>query len=113
MDEHKNDDLMEKEKHDVMKSDDTEDTEYEDICYICRRPESKAGKMIEIPMNNICVCRDCMQKSFDSMQSANINYNDLMNNMNMKDIMMFMDMDSPKGDVPKSQKIGAAVVLGR
>lgn len=105
MDEHKNDDLMEKEKHDVMKSDDTEDTEYEDICYICRRPESKAGKMIKIPMNNICVCRDCMQKSFDSMQSANINYNDLMNNMNMKDIMMFMDMDSPKGDVPKSQKI--------
>ena len=27
---------------------------YEDICYICRRPESKAGKMIHIPQN-ICM----------------------------------------------------------
>ena len=32
--------------------------EYEDICYICRRPESVAGKMIHIP-NNICICNDC------------------------------------------------------
>ena len=28
--------------------------EYEEICYICRRPESVAGKMIKIP-NNICI----------------------------------------------------------
>ena len=31
--------------------------EYEEICYICRRPESVAGKMIKIP-NNICICKD-------------------------------------------------------
>ena len=37
---------------------------YEEICYICRRPESKAGKMIHIP-NNICICNDCMQKTFE------------------------------------------------
>ena len=43
-----------------------DDSEYEDICYICRRPESVAGKMIHIP-NNICICNDCMQKTFDSM----------------------------------------------
>ena len=41
--------------------------DYEDICYICRRPESVAGKMIHIP-NNICICNDCMQKTFDSME---------------------------------------------
>ena len=40
--------------------------EYEDVCYICHRPESVAGKMIRIP-NNICICNDCMQKTFDSM----------------------------------------------
>lgn len=40
--------------------------EYEEICYICRRPESVAGKMIKIP-NNICICKDCMQRTFDSM----------------------------------------------
>ena len=39
---------------------------YEEICYICHRPESVAGKMIHIP-NNICICRDCMQRTFDSM----------------------------------------------
>ncbi len=41
---------------------------YEDVCYICRRPESSAGKMITIPQN-IKICQDCMQKTFDSMSS--------------------------------------------
>ena len=41
---------------------------YEEICYICHRPESVAGKMIHIP-NNICICRDCMQRTFDSMSN--------------------------------------------
>ena len=41
-------------------------SDYEDVCYICRRTESVAGKMIRIP-NNICICKDCMQKTFDSM----------------------------------------------
>ena len=34
-----------------------DDDGYEDICYICRRPESKAGKMIHIPQN-ICICAE-------------------------------------------------------
>ena len=38
----------------------------EKYCFLCRRPESKAGPMIELP-NNIHVCTDCMQKSFNSM----------------------------------------------
>ena len=38
--------------------------EYEDICYVCRRPESKAGKMMRLPQG-ICICNDCMQKTFD------------------------------------------------
>ncbi|MFN2938248.1 ATP-dependent Clp protease ATP-binding subunit ClpX [Lachnospiraceae bacterium YH-ros2226] len=48
------------------KKDDSNKNSYEDICYICRRPESVAGKMIHLP-NNICICQDCMQKTFDSM----------------------------------------------
>ena len=39
------------------------DDGYEKVCFICRRPESVAGKMIELP-NHICVCNDCMQKSW-------------------------------------------------
>lgn len=53
---------------DTTNQNNNKDNEYEDICYICRRPESRAGKMIHIP-NNICICADCMQKTFDSMGS--------------------------------------------
>ena len=45
-----------------------EDSEYEDVCYLCRRPESVVGKMIHIP-SDICVCTGCMQKAFDSMSA--------------------------------------------
>ncbi len=75
-----------------------ENNEYEDICYICRRPESRAGKMIHIP-NNICICSDCMQKTFDSM-----------GNMNGFPGMPYMDMFSMGQpptfeDIPKNQKL--------
>lgn len=40
--------------------------EYEKICYICRRPESRAGKMVNMP-GNMCVCPDCLQKAFDTI----------------------------------------------
>ncbi len=40
--------------------------EYEDVCFVCRRPESKAGKMFNLP-NNICVCNDCMHKTMDAV----------------------------------------------
>ncbi|MDD6380954.1 MAG: ATP-dependent Clp protease ATP-binding subunit ClpX [Lachnospiraceae bacterium] len=45
-----------------------DDSDYEDICYMCRRPEHVAGKMIHIP-GGISICYDCMQKTFDTMGS--------------------------------------------
>ncbi len=39
---------------------------YEKICYMCHRPESKVEKLITIP-NNITICSDCMQKTFDQI----------------------------------------------
>ena len=61
----------------------TED-EYEDICYICRRPESSAGKMIRI-YGGLTVCNECMQRTLDAMNSGgygmpsnmNFDFNDL------------------------------------
>ncbi|MCI8282709.1 MAG: ATP-dependent Clp protease ATP-binding subunit ClpX [Lachnospiraceae bacterium] len=61
-----------------------EKEEYEDVCYICRRPESKVGRMIRIP-SNICICADCMQKTFDSMNQSGFPMND-MANMNLGNI---------------------------
>lgn len=55
------------------------DDDYEKICYICRRPESKAGKMVTMP-GNICVCSDCMQKTFDAINQSE--FNNMLNGMN-------------------------------
>ena len=40
--------------------------EYEDICMICRRPESTAGKMFKL-YQNTCICSDCLHMTMDSM----------------------------------------------
>ena len=52
------------EQKDNDRNEDKDFEEYEKICYLCHRPESKAGKMIELPQN-IYICADCMQKTFD------------------------------------------------
>ena len=46
----------------------SDDNDYEDVCYLCKRTESRAGKMISIP-GNICICADCMQKTMNSFSS--------------------------------------------
>ncbi|MCD7826147.1 MAG: ATP-dependent Clp protease ATP-binding subunit ClpX [Clostridiaceae bacterium] len=76
-----------------------QDSEYEDVCYICRRPEHIAGKMIHIP-NNICICNDCMQKTFDSMEHMTGPFPG-----GMPNIEMFTMGQPPQGEVPKNQKI--------
>jgi ATP-dependent Clp protease ATP-binding subunit ClpX len=48
------------------KDDDESDSEYEDVCFVCRRPESVTGKQFKLP-NNICVCNDCMHKTMDAV----------------------------------------------
>ena len=42
------------------------ENDYEDVCFICRRPESKAGRMFKLP-NHISVCSDCMHKTMDTV----------------------------------------------
>ena len=68
--------------NDNNSNDNHNDDEYEKVCFVCHRPESVAGKMINLP-NNMCVCNDCMQKSFDAMNNMNfggaIDYSQLMN----------------------------------
>lgn len=85
--------------------DDTDTTGYEDVCYICRRPQSKAGKMIRIP-NDICICSDCMQKTFDTMNHAGFPIGDMGNFGNMPNISMINLSDLQNlTAMPKSQKI--------
>ena len=74
-----------------------DEKEFEDICYICRRPESKAGRMFHLP-NNICICDDCMNKTMDAV--SQFDYQQMMNNP------VFMNMlnnpFNPYGDPTKS-----------
>lgn len=72
--------------------------EYEEICYICKRPESKAGKMIHLP-NNICICPDCMQKTFDAVNNGNNPY------IQMMQFPPNSSGFSGLNDIPKTQKI--------
>lgn len=74
--------------------------EYEKVCFVCRRPESIAGKMVDLP-NGISVCSDCMQKSFDAMTSGQIDLSQLMNMPGVQ-ILNMADMEQ---SVPKKQKI--------
>ena len=65
------------EDKDINKNNNGNSDDYEKICFVCRRPESRAGKMIVMP-NNIYICQDCMQRTFDSINSSGINYEDMM-----------------------------------
>ena len=79
--------------------------DYEDICYICRRPESVAGPMIHI-QGDICICNDCMQKTFDAMSSSGLNMNDMMNmNMGKMPNISLINLADFPGGIPKTQKI--------
>lgn len=80
------------------------DDEYEKICFLCRRPESKTGPMITLPQN-IHICTDCMQKSFDTMNNGNINYGDLMSNMPNMPNMGMLDMSSLPNQVSEKQRV--------
>ena len=73
--------------------------EYEKYCYLCRRPESKVGKLIYMP-SNINICQDCMQKTFDSFSGGGMQFMDMSNMPNMS-MNQFMPID----DIPKSQKV--------
>lgn len=46
--------------------------EYEKICFVCRRPESKTGKQVTMP-GGITICPDCMQRTFDAIEHNSLN----------------------------------------
>ena len=96
-------DLEEKKEIDEVITDPTDeddDEEYEKYCFLCHRPESIAGKMIELP-NNLCVCSDCMQKSFDTMMNGTLDFNQM---MNMPGIQ-FVNLSDMENAMPKRQRV--------
>ncbi len=74
------------------------DANYEDVCYLCHRLESKAGKMTKLP-HGICICQDCMQKTFDSMNSPA--YDNMVKMTGVPNIHFMNIFDTP--DIPQKK----------
>ena len=80
---------------------------YEKICYMCRRPESKAGPMITMP-GGMCLCHDCMQKAFDTVTKGGMDFSKMPNMPNMPYVgMNFSDLTQmpPVNEIPQRQKL--------
>ena len=81
--------------------------EYEKVCYVCHRTESRAGKMINMG-NNIYICPDCMQRSFDANYNSGINYDEMLKNIpgmgNIPGMNGFMSGDM-NDNISQKQKI--------
>ena len=57
-----------KELEDILEIEE-DDEEYEKYCFVCRRPESKAGKMVTL-MEGMHICPDCMQHTMDAVSAS-------------------------------------------
>ncbi len=86
----------------VEDSKDDKEDDYEKVCFICHRPESVAGKMMEFP-NNITVCQDCLQKSFDAMSNMPTDLNKMMNMPGVQ-FLNLSDLDNLFPQQPKIKK---------
>lgn len=89
-----------KEVPETVKEEKKEHDGYEKFCFMCHRPESVAGKMIDMP-NNICVCSDCMQKSFDMMNNSKFDLSQLMNMPGVQ----FLNLSDMENMIPKRQQV--------
>ena len=86
---------------DVVEAEDDILEEYEKYCFVCRRPESKTGKMIKM-MENMYICPDCMQKTMDAVSASPLKLDKYTENSD--------DLEMPKG--PNISMINLADLQG-
>lgn len=83
-----------------VENNDNDNGGYEPVCYMCRRPESKAGKLMNF--QNMYICADCMQKSMDAMKNMPMDMSEIMKhlppNLNFGDLLN-------QNQIPKSQQV--------
>lgn len=90
-----------------------EEDEFEKVCYMCRRPESRAGKMVIMP-GNISICSDCMQRTFDAINTNGLNFggntnvvppeNETEESSKIPNIGL-INLSDLQGDIPNRQKL--------
>ena len=96
---------MDEKEKEGLEQKDSGDDDYEKICYVCRRPESKTGPMITMP-GGLHFCHSCMQKAFDSISQSGMDFSRLQGmpfmNMNLSDLQ---NLDPSNLEIPKKNKV--------
>ncbi|MCI8556798.1 MAG: ATP-dependent Clp protease ATP-binding subunit ClpX [Lachnospiraceae bacterium] len=73
------------------------DNDYEDVCFLCHRPESKTGKLITLA-KGICICSECMQKTMDTFQNSNQDFSKIPG-------FSFINLADLQNMIPQRQKV--------
>ena len=73
------------------------DSDYEDVCFLCHRPESKTGKLITLA-KGICICSECMQKTMDTFQNSNQDLSKIPG-------LSFINLADLQNMIPQRQKV--------
>ncbi len=76
---------------------DEKDNDYEDVCFLCHRPESKMGKLITLA-KGICICSECMQKTMDTFQNGNQDFSKIPG-------LSFINLADLQNMIPQRQKV--------
>jgi ATP-dependent Clp protease ATP-binding subunit ClpX len=77
--------------------------EYEELCYLCHRPESEVGELVHMP-GGLSVCQECMQNAFDSFQNSGMQISDLMKMTEKMPPVTFFKLDGMDGmDDPRKK----------
>ena len=82
----------------VNNNNNNNDDEYEKYCYMCKRPESQAGKLITLS-KGVNVCADCINKTLNQINNSPFS---ILGNIPGIDNM---NMIFPNMDIPNSQKV--------
>ena len=77
------------------------DKDYEEVCILCHRPESKAGRMFHLP-GHIAVCDDCMHMTMETVSHMDSNMFPNMGAMNMSSMDMQEFMKAINGSATQN-----------
>ena len=91
--------LEEVEVEDTKDSEDKDDkdSDYEEVCFLCHRPESKTGKLINLA-KGICICSECMQKTMDTFQNSSQDFSKIPG-------FSFINLADLQNMIPQRQKV--------
>ncbi len=85
-----------------MSNNNRNDDEYEKVCVLCRRSESKTGRQVTMP-GGFSICPDCMQKTFDMMESNGMNVSKENMNLDGMDLSSLLFGNGLFGNMNSSQ----------